>query len=70
VVGPMGRPSVHLLSDLLLRLQDLAQHLSLRGHKSLRRRHGRWWRQVSTTVRSEPVGRAARGSHHLKCKPC
>jgi hypothetical protein len=31
----MRRPSVHLLSDLLLRLQDLAQHLGLRGHESL-----------------------------------
>jgi hypothetical protein len=31
MVGPMGRPSVHLLSDLLLRLQDLVQHLGLRG---------------------------------------
>jgi hypothetical protein len=69
VVGPMGRPSVHLLSDLLLCLQDLAQHLSLRGHESLRQRHG-WWRwQVAATGRSEPVWRAARGSHHLECEP-
>jgi hypothetical protein len=28
----------------MLRLQDLAQHLSLSGHKSLRQRHGRRWR--------------------------
>jgi hypothetical protein len=41
----------------------------LRGHEGLRRHHGRWWRQVTTTFRSEPVGRAARGSHHLKCDP-
>jgi hypothetical protein len=26
------------------------------GHEGLRRCHGRWWRQVTTTVRSEPVG--------------
>jgi hypothetical protein len=70
VVGPVWRPSVHLLSDLLLRLQDLAQHLGLCGHEGLRRCHGRWWRQVTATVRSEPVRRAARGSHHLKCEPC
>jgi hypothetical protein len=69
VVGPMWRPSVHLLSDLLQRLQDLAQHLSLHGHESLCRRHGWWRRQVTATGRSEPVGRAARGSHHLKCEP-
>jgi hypothetical protein len=31
----MWRPSVHLLGYLLLRLQDLAQHLGLGGHKSL-----------------------------------
>jgi hypothetical protein len=35
VVGPVWRPSVHLLGDLLLRLQDLAQHLGLRGHEGL-----------------------------------
>jgi hypothetical protein len=29
------RPSVHLLGDLLLRLQDLAQHLGLGGHEGL-----------------------------------
>jgi hypothetical protein len=69
VIGPMWRPSVHLLGYLLLRLQDLAQHLSLSGHKSLRRRHGQWWRQITATGRSKPVGRAARGSHHLKCEP-
>jgi hypothetical protein len=28
----------------------------LGGHEGLRRRHGRWWRQVTATVRSEPVG--------------
>jgi hypothetical protein len=50
-------------------LKDLAQHLSLSGHEGLRRRHGRRWRQVATTGRSKPVGRAARGSHHLKCEP-
>jgi hypothetical protein len=66
VVGPMWRPSVHLLGDLLLRLQDLAQHLGLGGHKGLRRCHGRGWRQVTTTTCSETVRRAARGSHHLK----
>jgi hypothetical protein len=53
----------------LLRLQDLVQHLGLRGHGSLRWRHGWRWRQVAATGRSEPVGRAARGSHHLKCEP-
>jgi hypothetical protein len=37
----------------------------LRGHEGLRRFHGRRWRQVAATV-----GRAARGSHHLKCEPC
>jgi hypothetical protein len=42
----------------------------LRGHEGLRRRHGRWWWQVTATAHSEPVGRAARGSHHLKCEPC
>jgi hypothetical protein len=31
----MWRPSVHLLSDLLLRLQVLAQHLDLSGHEGL-----------------------------------
>jgi hypothetical protein len=35
VIGPMWRPSVHLLGYLLLRLQDLVQHLGLSGHKSL-----------------------------------
>jgi hypothetical protein len=41
----------------------------LRGHENLRRRHG-WWRwQVAATGHSETVGRAARRSHHLKCKP-
>jgi hypothetical protein len=69
VVGPMWRPSVHLLGDLLLCLQDLAQHLGLGGHEGLRRRHGRGWRQVTATTFSETVGRAARGSHHLKCEP-
>jgi hypothetical protein len=62
VIGPMWQPSVHLLGDLLLRLQDLAQHLGLSGHEGLRRRHGRRWRQVTATGRSKPVGRAARGS--------
>jgi hypothetical protein len=70
VVGPVWQPSVHLLGDLLLHLQDLAQHLGLCGHEGLRRCHGQWWRQVTATARSEPVGRAARGSHHLKCEPC
>jgi hypothetical protein len=56
VVGPVWQPSVHLLGDLLLRLQDLAQHLSLGGHEGLQRRHGWWWRQVTATDRSEPVG--------------
>jgi hypothetical protein len=32
----------------------------LGGHEGLRRRHGRWRRQVTATVRSETVGRAAR----------
>jgi hypothetical protein len=41
----------------------------LSGHKSLRRRHGRWWRHFAATGRSKPVGRAACGSHHLKCEP-
>jgi hypothetical protein len=35
VVGPVWRPSVHLLGDLLLRMQDLAQHLGLGGHEGL-----------------------------------
>jgi hypothetical protein len=39
----------------LLRLKDLAQHLGLGGHEGLRRRHRQWWRQVTATVRSEPV---------------
>jgi hypothetical protein len=56
VVGPMRQPSVHLLGDLLLRLQDLAQHLGLGSHEGLLRRHGWWWRQVTATVRSETVG--------------
>jgi hypothetical protein len=43
------------------------QHLGLSGHEGLRRCHGLWWRQVTATGRSEPVGGAARGSHHLKC---
>jgi hypothetical protein len=60
------RPSVHLLGDLLLRLQDLEQHLSLGGHEGLRRRHGRGWQQVTATTCSETIGRVARGSHHLK----
>jgi hypothetical protein len=51
-------------------MQDLAQHLGLGGHEGLRRRHGWWWRQVTATSRSESVGRAVRGSHHLKCEPC
>jgi hypothetical protein len=54
---------------LLLRLQDLAQHLGLSGHEGLRRRHGWWRRQVAASDRSKPVGRAARGSHNLKCEP-
>jgi hypothetical protein len=41
----------------------------LSGHKCLRRRHGRRWWQFTATGRSKPVGRAARGSHHLKCEP-
>jgi hypothetical protein len=49
-------------------VQDLAQHLGLSGHEGLRQCHGRRWRQVTATGRSEPVGRAARGSHHLKCE--
>jgi hypothetical protein len=69
VVGPVRWPSVHLLGDLLLRLQDLAQHLGLRSHEGLRRCHGRWRRQVTATVHSETIGRAACGSHHLKCEP-
>jgi hypothetical protein len=56
MVGPVWRPSVHLLGNLLLRLQDLAQHLGFRGHEGLRWRHGRWWRQVTGTVRSETLG--------------
>jgi hypothetical protein len=31
----MWRPSVHLLGDLLLRLQDLVQHLGLSDHEGL-----------------------------------
>jgi hypothetical protein len=69
MIGPVWRPPVHLLSNLLLCLQDLAQHLRLCGHEAPTA-HGRWWRQVTATVRSEHVGRAAHGSHHLKCKPC
>jgi hypothetical protein len=69
VIGPMRWPSVHRLGYLLLCLQDLAQPLGLSGHKSLRRRHGRWWRHFTATGRSKPVGRAACGSHHLKCEP-
>jgi hypothetical protein len=38
----------------------------LGGHEGLRWRHGRGWWQVTTTTRSKTVGRAARGSHHLK----
>jgi hypothetical protein len=34
----------------------MAQHLGLGGHEGLRQCHGRWWRQVTATVRSEPVG--------------
>jgi hypothetical protein len=56
MVGPVWQSSVHLLGNLLLRLQDLAQHLSLGGHEGLRRRHGWWWRQVTATIRSETVG--------------
>jgi hypothetical protein len=41
----------------------------LSGHEGLRRRHGRWQRQVTASGRSKPIGRAARGSHHLKCEP-
>jgi hypothetical protein len=44
VVGPVWRPSVHLLGDLLLRVQDLVQHLGLGGHEGLRRRHVVGWR--------------------------
>jgi hypothetical protein len=40
----------------------------LSGHAGLRWRHGRR-RQVATTGRFEPVGRATRGSHHLKREP-
>jgi hypothetical protein len=69
MIDPMWWPSVHLLGYLLLRLQDLVQHFGLSGHKSLRRRHGWRWRQFTATGRSKPVGRVARGSHHLKCKP-
>jgi hypothetical protein len=52
----MWRPSVHLLSDLLLRLQDLAQHLGLSGHEGIRWCHGRRWRHVTATGRSNPLG--------------
>jgi hypothetical protein len=38
----------------------------LGGHEGLRRCHGRGWWQVTITIRSKTVGRAARGSHHLK----
>jgi hypothetical protein len=38
----------------------------LGGHEGLRRCHGRGWWLVTTTTCSETVGRAARGSHHLK----
>jgi hypothetical protein len=69
MIGPMWWPSVHLLGDQLLRLQDLMHHLGLSGHKGLRRRHGRWWWEITTTGCSETVGRATRGSHHLKCEP-
>jgi hypothetical protein len=69
MIGPMWRPSVHLLSDLLLHLQDLARYHGLSGHEGLLWCPGRRWRQVTATSRSEPVGRAARGSHHLKCEP-
>jgi hypothetical protein len=41
----------------------------LSGHEGLRRRHGWWRRQVAASDRSKPVGRAARGSHNLKCEP-
>jgi hypothetical protein len=34
VVGPVWRPSVHLLGDLLLCLQYLAQHFGLGGMKA------------------------------------
>jgi hypothetical protein len=36
VIGPMWLSSVHLLGDLLLCLQGLAQHLGLSGHEGLR----------------------------------
>jgi hypothetical protein len=35
MIGPMWRPSVHLLSDLLVRLQDLEHHLGLSSHEGL-----------------------------------
>jgi hypothetical protein len=38
----------------------------LGGHEGLCRCHGRGWWQVTTTTCSETIGRAARGSHHLK----
>jgi hypothetical protein len=44
MIRSMWQPLVQLLGYLLLRLQDLAQHLGLSGHEGLRRRHGwRWW---------------------------
>jgi hypothetical protein len=41
----------------------------LGGHEGLRQRHGQGWRQLTATTCSKTVGRAARGSHHLKCEP-
>jgi hypothetical protein len=52
----MWRLSVHLLGDLLLRLQDLAQHLGLGGHEGLRQCHGRGWWQSPLPLAPKPLG--------------
>jgi hypothetical protein len=45
-----------LLGYLLLRLQDVAQHLGLSGYKSLRRRHGGGGDRSLLPVASNPLG--------------
>jgi hypothetical protein len=52
----MWRPSVHLLGDLLLCLQDLAQHFGLGGHEGLRRGHGGGGGKSPLPLAPNPLG--------------
>jgi hypothetical protein len=64
-VFPMGIV-LQLLSQLLLRLEELTHHLGLGDHKLLLNGHVvRWWRSVTPTC-TKTVGGSPGLSHHLK----